>query len=245
MWSFSRSKRTFDLAFAIAALAVFGIPMALIAVLIRLSSDGPAIFVQKRAGRGGRLFPVYKFRTMALAVHGRGAGLTHTGDTRVTPLGRWLRRWKFDELPQFFNVLRGEMSIVGPRPKLPQYADRLTSAYRPGITGAASLAFRCEEDILADVRAHEIESFYQNRIKPMKADIDDRYMRGASFWSDIKIVFATVFASVMPNACPALKHEDVAAYPSAQRNRTVGRLHAVPSHDGEADALQESSVARA
>ncbi len=220
-WSFSHAKRLFDSVISAAVLTLFCIPMAVIALCVRLSSAGPAIFVQKRVGRHGRLFRMYKFRTMAVATREGGCGLTHSGDVRVTPVGRWLRRLKLDELPQFYNVLRGDMSLVGPRPKLPQYADRLTLAYRPGITGAASLAFRCEEEILACVHAHELDAFYQERIKPMKAGIDERYMRTATLFSDIKIVFATLLASLLPDAYPALKHHEVKTYSPAGRDRQL------------------------
>jgi lipopolysaccharide/colanic/teichoic acid biosynthesis glycosyltransferase len=237
-WSFSRGKRLFDCVVSAAVLIVSCIPMAVIALCVRLSSAGPAIFVQKRVGRHGRLFRLYKFRTMAVATRGGGCGLTHSGDVRITPVGRWLRRLKLDELPQFFNVLRGDMSIVGPRPKLPQYADRLTLAYRPGITGAATLAFRCEEDILACVHAHEIDAFYQDRIKPMKASIDERYMRTATFFSDARIVFDTLLASLMPEAYPALKHHEVKTYSSAEGDRPLsGRISVAPPEGARAASV--------
>jgi lipopolysaccharide/colanic/teichoic acid biosynthesis glycosyltransferase len=234
-WSFSRGKRLFDSVVSAAVLTVTCIPMAVIALCVRLTSAGPAIFVQKRVGRHSRLFRLYKFRTMTMAPRGSGCGLTHSGDVRITPVGRWLRRLKLDELPQFFNVLRGDMSIVGPRPKLPQYADRLTLAYRPGITGAATLAFRCEEDILACVHAHEIDAFYHDRIKPMKASIDERYLRTATFFSDVRIVFDTLLASLLPDAYPALKHHEVTAYSSTERDRPLSALMSVapPKRAGE------------
>jgi lipopolysaccharide/colanic/teichoic acid biosynthesis glycosyltransferase len=231
-WSFSQGKRFFDVVVSTAVLIVFCLPMILIALCIRISSDGPAIFVQKRVGRRGRLFSMYKFRTMAVTARSTGAGLTYTGDARITSLGRWLRKFKFDELPQFYNVLRGDMSVVGPRPKLAPYADRQTLAYRPGITGAASLAFRCEEDILACVHAHEVESFYQERIKPMKASIDERYMRTATFFSDLRLVLATLLSSLVPGAYRALQHHEVKSYSAPEGNRTSSSLQPVRSHEG-------------
>lgn len=170
--------------------------MQLIALCIWLTSRGPAIFAQKRVGRGGRLFSIYKFRSMAADAENNGAGLTKSGDLRVTAIGKWLRRLKLDELPQFYNVLRGDMSIVGPRPKLPEFADSLNLAWRPGITGAASLAFRREEEILASVPHHQVHDFYQQRIKPLKASIDARYAIGATFSSDLRIIASTVFAAL-------------------------------------------------
>ena len=214
-WSLSTHKRLFDILLSSAALLVFGLPMLLIAAFIRLTSRGPAIFVQKRVGQGGRLFSIYKFRSMTVAEGRRGCGLTKSGDHRVTWVGKCLRRLKLDELPQFYNVLRGDMSIVGPRPKLPEFADDLTLAYRPGITGAASLAFCREEDILATVPADQVETFYHQRIKPLKASIDARYATNATFRSDLRIVFSTMFASLNDEHDAALQaHEVHAAAPA-------------------------------
>ena len=197
-WSLSTGKRVFDVLVAIAVLSLLGIPLLLLILCIRLSSRGSAIFVQTRIGQDGRPFSIYKLRTMKLNAAACGIGLTQFGDDRVTPLGRWLRKLKLDELPQFYNVLRGEMSVVGPRPKLPQYTDDLNFAYRPGITGAASLAFRCEEQLLVSIPANEIEDFYHGHIKPLKASIDARYMLRATFFSDCRIILSTFLSSFCP-----------------------------------------------
>jgi len=168
--------------------------MVIIAVLVRLGSRGPAVFSQERVGRGGCLFRVYKFRSMAQCHKStKGPGLTRDGDPRVTPLGRFLRNWKLDELPQFYNILRGDMSLVGPRPKTPQYADLSKMPYRPGITGPATIAFRREETILQCVDAEQMESFYAEHIGPLKARIDVCYMCKASPVSDLRVVIATAF----------------------------------------------------
>ncbi len=204
-WSLSRSKRLFDMGVALPVLAVFAVPMLLIAICIRLTSRGPAIFVQKRVGRNGRLFSIYKFRSMTVAQgEHKGPGLTKEGDCRITGLGRWLRKLKLDELPQLFNVLRGELSLVGPRPKLPQYEAVRNMPYRPGITGASTLAFRNEEEILSCVPAEEMELFYNQRIKPLKARIDARYMKRATFWTDLKMIAATVRSCLAPGSAPAV-----------------------------------------
>lgn len=200
-WSLSAAKRTLDVLVALLILAVFALPMLLIAMLIRFTSEGPALFVQERVGLNGRLFRIYKFRSMAVG-SARCASLTRDGDHRITPVGRWLRKFKLDELPQFFNVLRGEMSLVGPRPKLPQYAERLSMQFRPGITGAATIAFRCEEEILKQVHPNELDGFYLARIKPLKERIDVRYMRSATLWSDLGLIFKTFRVSLVPARIP-------------------------------------------
>ena len=198
-WSLSGYKRLFDVTVSLAVLTAGFLPLLLIFWIIKLTSKGPALFVQKRVGQNGQLFSVYKLRTMSLDARSKGIGLTQSGDARVTSIGRWLRKLKLDELPQFLNVLRGEMSVVGPRPKLPEYADDLNLIYRPGITGAASLAFRNEEELLALVPPEQVESYYQERIKPAKANIDREYMQDATVHSDFRILLSTLVSSLRPN----------------------------------------------
>lgn len=201
-WSVSARKRFLDVAVALFVLLLFALPMLFIALLIRFDSSGPALFRQQRLGRNGRPFVIYKFRSMTTGT--AGIGLTQHGDRRITTVGRWLRKIKLDELPQFYNVLRGDMSLVGPRPKLPQYAVLRNTAYRPGITGAATLAFRREEELLSRIHPAEMENFYHRHIKPLKARIDARYMCRATFWSDMRIIAATFLACLSTPRIPAV-----------------------------------------
>jgi lipopolysaccharide/colanic/teichoic acid biosynthesis glycosyltransferase len=193
-WSLSVSKRLLDLSVALVALAFLALPMLAIAVCVRLSSKGPALFSQLRVGRGGRHFWIYKFRSMTCGAEQSGPHLTRDGDQRITGLGHWLRKLKLDELPQFYNVLRGEMSLVGPRPKLPKYAAIVNMPYRPGITGAATLAFRDEESILSHIHPSQLDDFYRLHIQPMKVRLDARYMCRATLWSDLRLIGATFLA---------------------------------------------------
>ena len=148
-------KWTFDRLAAFAGLLLLGWLLLVVAICIRVKMPGPVFFRQRRVGLGGRLFTMVKFRTMTLN-HG-GSSVSVAGESRITPLGARLRRWKLDELPELWNVLVGDMSFVGPRPDVPGYADALTGEQRdilllrPGITGPASLKFRNEEELLAQV----------------------------------------------------------------------------------------------
>jgi lipopolysaccharide/colanic/teichoic acid biosynthesis glycosyltransferase len=206
-WSLSRTRRICDIAIAMTALSVCALPMLVIALCVALTSKGPMIFSQERLGLGGRRFRIYKFRTMTAnrSTQG-GANLTRDGDDRITSLGRWLRRLKLDELPQFYNILRGDMSLVGPRPKLPQYVAIAKMPYRPGITGAATLAFRHEEKILSTVSVERVDAFYAGRIKPVKARLDVCYMCQATPASDLRLIVATLLTCLKLGKIPALAH---------------------------------------
>jgi lipopolysaccharide/colanic/teichoic acid biosynthesis glycosyltransferase len=198
-WSVSAIKRCIDFVFAAVALLLFWPLLLLAAVLVRYKSPGPVIFRQKRVGRNGVLFTVFKFRTMAIDAQEDGPSLTKRGDPRVTRFGGFLRKYKLDELPQLVNVLRGEMSLVGPRPKLP-HLEVMHMPFRPGLTGAATLAFRCEEEMLQEIPDDELEAYYCRMIKPLKAKIDWDYMGEATLASDFSLLYETAFCCVSSRA---------------------------------------------
>jgi len=179
--------------------------LAVVAVLIRVRMPGgPVIFRQRRVGRGGRLFTMYKFRSMTVG-HG-GSSVSVAGESRITPLGHVLRRYKLDELPELWNVLIGDMSLVGPRPDVPGYADKLTGEdrdvlrLRPGITGPASLKYANEEEILALV--DDPQRYNDEVIFPDKVRINLQYYRSHSLAGDIKLILATIFRSYSDTATP-------------------------------------------
>jgi lipopolysaccharide/colanic/teichoic acid biosynthesis glycosyltransferase len=193
-WCASIWKRAFDLICVIPALVLISPLLAIIAAAVRCTSAGPVIFRQQRAGQHRKLFTIYKFRTMAENSEAAGPGLTAIGDPRIIPIGHFLRKFKLDELPQLFNVLRGDMSLVGPRPKLPELELTLMPC-RPGITGAATLLFRKEQHILREIPADQIGNFYSTYIAPAKVKLDAEYMSSANFRSDLRILRATVAGS--------------------------------------------------
>ncbi len=168
-----------------------------VAVTVRLKMDRPVIFRQQRVGRDGRLFTMYKFRTMD---NGNGGGsVTVRGESRITPLGAKLRRTKLDELPGLWNVLKGDMSLVGPRPDVPGYADRLSGgdrvilSVRPGITGPATLKYRNEEELLA--AQPDPVAYNDAVIWPDKVRMNREYAEKHPFTGDIRIIFKTIFGN--------------------------------------------------
>ena len=198
------------------ALVLLSPILAAIAVAIRLTSPGPIIFRQLRAGQHRRPFTIYKFRTMVENSEGLGPGHTAKGDPRITAIGQFLRRFKLDELPQLYNVLRGDMSLVGPRPKLPNH-EHTAMKCRPGITGAATLAFRDEQHILCQVASEQIEEFYVQHVVPFKILMDAEYMQRATMLSDIQILFATVF-----QGGERLSHQDLLQGPISSAHGEFG-----------------------
>jgi lipopolysaccharide/colanic/teichoic acid biosynthesis glycosyltransferase len=190
------AKRAMDLAFAAAGLALLWPLFIAIAAAIRLEDGGTVFFRQVRIGQRGVPFRIWKFRTMAAASPGQP--ITAEGDGRITRTGRWLRRFRLDELPQLFNVLAGEMSLVGPRPELPRFVDgyspdeRPVLDFRPGITDPASLRFRDEGLLLAG--AADPVQIYLEQILPEKLRLSLAYARRATPLTDVGVLLATAGA---------------------------------------------------
>jgi lipopolysaccharide/colanic/teichoic acid biosynthesis glycosyltransferase len=193
-WAVSRYKRVFDLWIAFCALVLLSPLMILTAIAVKLSSKGPALFRQDRMGKGSQKFTLYKFRTMRALPPGSGPLVTKVGDMRLTRVGRILRSTKLDELPQLLNVLLGDMSLVGPRPKVPDHQTYELNVL-PGITGAASIAFRKEETVLHAIPEHLLDDYQVNVMMPVKKALDDEYARTATFSSDLALLMRTVFGS--------------------------------------------------
>lgn len=196
-WCLSRWKRWMDITISSLILLWLSPLFFVIALAIVITSGAPIFFRQWRLGQHGRKFQVQKFRSMRAAAEGC-VGLTQDGDARITGIGRWLRRWKLDELPQFYNVLKGDMTLVGPRPDLEEFwltataADRRILQLKPGMTGAASVAFHDEEWLLAKVSPERLASFYIGQVLPQKAKLDSEYGAQATFRSDCGILLRTL-----------------------------------------------------
>jgi lipopolysaccharide/colanic/teichoic acid biosynthesis glycosyltransferase len=203
-WSTSAVKRACDFLGAAVLLILLWPVMLVAALAVKLSSPGPILFRQKRPGKNGEEFVILKFRTMVSRPDQQGPVLTRAADPRVTWIGRHLRKWKVDELPQLFNVLRGQMSFVGPRPqptKLWQQPSIQKEAaavlsVRPGITSQATINFRNEEQLLAPLSPDEVEQVYMKHVMPLKLQMDLDYLSTASFSADLGVVFRTVFRIV-------------------------------------------------
>ncbi|HEX6533927.1 MAG TPA: sugar transferase [Gemmatimonadaceae bacterium] len=203
----SAAKRACDVLGAAVGLVVLSPLLVAIALAIALVDGRPVLFRHERVGRRGRLFRMWKFRTMVVGAERKGPHITPGGDPRVTRLGRWLRRRKLDELPQLVNVLRGEMSLVGPRPEVPRYVARYTAAERevlrlvPGITDPASIRYADEGALLA--RAADPERLYVEEVMPEKIRLNLEYARRATPLTDIATVAATLLHLGGTRARPA------------------------------------------
>lgn len=189
------SKFIFDRGAALFGLIFLSPVLLIVAIFIRVKMPGgPVIFTQKRVGQYGKLFTMYKFRSMTVSHN--GSTVSVKGESRITPLGANLRKYKLDELPELWNVLIGDMSFVGPRPDVPGYADKLEGDARrmlllkPGITGPASLKYRNEEELLAE--QENPQKYNDEVLFPDKVRINIEYLDNWSFWNDIKIIIYTV-----------------------------------------------------
>ncbi|WP_457427092.1 sugar transferase [Roseateles sp. P5_E7] len=190
------SKRIFDVTCSALGLLLLSPLLLLIAIWIKLDSPGPALFRQTRIGRFGVPFTIHKFRTMLVQ---KGAEITVGADPRITRAGHVLRATKLDEFPQLWDVLRGAMSLVGPRPEVPHYVAmyppalrEIVLSVRPGITDPASLKFRDESELLA--KAADPEREYVNIVMPIKLQLAADYVRHASFAGDLRLILATLRA---------------------------------------------------
>ncbi len=190
-------KRMLDVIVAAVGLIVLSPLFVLLAIWIKLDSQGPVLYRGERVGKGGRLFRMYKFRGMLDGPAQTGPRITARGDPRVTRAGRLLRRSKLDELPQLLNVLRGEMSLVGPRPEDPRYValyspeQRRVLSVRPGITSPASIAYRDEEAMLGN---DNVDDLYTRVVMPRKLEMDLAYIEHMDLWSDLKVIAMTIGA---------------------------------------------------
>jgi lipopolysaccharide/colanic/teichoic acid biosynthesis glycosyltransferase len=194
VWCMSRRKRCFDFVLSVIALVVFSPLMLVIAWLIKVTSQGPALFRQERVGLHQQTFVIFKFRTMenSCDLLNSGPTVTRHCDSRMTKVGALLRRLKLDELPQLINVARGDMSFVGPRPKIPQH-ENLCMLCRPGITGAATIEFSHEEALLMGVPEEFVERYVVTVLNPEKCKLDIQYIETTRFRVDLKILLDTVF----------------------------------------------------
>ncbi|MFC1628596.1 sugar transferase [Gemmatimonadota bacterium] len=191
-------KRLFDLTFTIPGVLVLSPVILVIALWIKLDSPGPILFRQMRVGRNGASFRMMKFRTMA-ETEGIGLQLTTGRNSRITRSGAFLRRHKLDEIPQLINVIKGEMSLVGPRPEVPEYVAVYPAETReivlsvpPGITDYASIEFRNEASMLE--ASQDPEATYLDEILPAKLELNVQYVLERSLWLDLRLILKTIFA---------------------------------------------------
>ena len=194
------AKRVLDLVISILGLLALCPLLLLLAIWIKLDSRGPVLYRGKRVGLDGRPFLMYKFRTMVLGAESQGPAVTYKDDPRITKAGRFLRRTKLDELPQLWNVVRGDMSLVGPRPEVPRYVAHYTPEQRqvlevrPGITDPATLEFRDEEDLLASVPPESREAYYLQEVLPRKLELNLAYLERRGPGRDLWVIGRTLLA---------------------------------------------------
>lgn len=189
-------KRLFDLTASVFGVVILLPLFLLVSALIAIMMGFPIIFKQKRVGRNEVIFEIYKFRTMVTDAPKLGPSFTTGGDPRITPLGKKLRRYKIDELPQLFNIMKGDMSLVGPRPEVPEFVgyynaeQKQVLSVRPGLTDPASIIYHDEETILT--RYDDAQKAYLEKIMPAKLKLNLAYIKKSSFPSDLGLIFKTI-----------------------------------------------------
>jgi len=214
-------KRTIDLTASMVALTWLAVPFAALGVAIKLDSPGPVFYRGSRVGRGGRPFKLFKFRSMVPTTG--GATSTTRDDPRLTRVGRFMRRYKIDELPQLINVFLGDMSLVGPRPQVEWCVqlfspeERATLGVRPGITDWASMRFHNEEEIIAQSGIADADEAYMQVIHPEKTRLQLEYVRSRSVLVDLEIIFATLGTLIRTRTSAQVATE--AATPSANHSQ--------------------------
>jgi lipopolysaccharide/colanic/teichoic acid biosynthesis glycosyltransferase len=206
--SFFACKRALDVAVSATLLLALSPVLVALAVAVKLTSPGSALFRQHRMGKGSRSFAMFKFRTMVVDAHRSGPLVTAAGDSRVTPIGRFLRATKLDEMPQLWNVLKGDMSLVGPRPQTLRYFEhyredysRILAVVRPGITDFAAISYRDEEGLLARY-GEASEDAYVRLVIPQKLQLYDLYLERMSLWTDFSILLRTAGVIFAPRKAP-------------------------------------------
>lgn len=191
-------KRCFDLFASLFGLILFFIPFLFIAFLIKCTSKGPVFFRQERVGKGGKVFRIFKFRTMVVDAEAKGLQITVGKDKRITGIGKVLRKTKMDEMPQLINVFLGQMSFVGPRPEVKKYVDMYDDyqknvlRVKPGITELASIVYRDENEVLA--KSENPERTYIEEIMPTKIGLNMQYIKKMGVFYDLKLIFKTFIA---------------------------------------------------
>jgi lipopolysaccharide/colanic/teichoic acid biosynthesis glycosyltransferase len=194
-------KRVIDVLVASVSLLILSPIFALVAILVKLDSPGPVFFLQERVGKDFKKFKIIKFRTMVTDAHKNGNTITKKSDKRITAVGRFLRKFKIDEMPQIINVLKGDMSVVGPRSDVEKYVKMFEEDFReilkvrPGMAGYVIIRFRNEEEILE--KYENLEEGYIKEVLPRKIALDKEYVKNISFWNDVKIFILTFLKVVI------------------------------------------------
>ena len=209
------AKRLFDIVCSALGLILLSPYFLIVSILVKLDSQGPIFYGGKRAGKDGKVFTMYKFRSMVTDAETRGPSVTYGEDPRITRVGRLLRRARLDEFPQLWNVLIGDMSLVGPRPESMYYYERYTPeqkrifSVKPGMTGITQIHFRHEEDLLTDPA--NIDRDYLEKVLPPKVALDMQYIQSHSLWMDFKLILDTLWIVVLRDRFTSRELPDLAA----------------------------------